>query len=190
MSPVFWVCVRDRKIFPFLKPVKVTIPHCLNLENTEDVESLGITFLKGDHETTSQQVYQFKKAEGDVIIEPRKKNCVLRTTHFCYLCISSKRSKMFLQKAMFCIYGAIPRVMTPKEPAYIYFFVTFLLTTCLETIRKQISLIPELREHKKKSQDFQFLKGNRDPSLDIVLPQTYPDGWTLGLQFSKQVCNT
>ena len=47
VSPVFWLCIRDQKDFHFLKPVKVTIPHCLNLESHDDIESLGVTFLKG-----------------------------------------------------------------------------------------------------------------------------------------------
>ena len=187
VSPVFWACVRDQRNFLFLKPVKVTIPHFLKLENAKDVESLGMTFLKGDHEMTSQQVYQFQRAEGQVIIEPHKRNGVLQTCHFCYLCITSKKSKKSIRKAMFCIYAAIPHTMSPSEPAYVYFFVTFLLATCLETVRKQISLIPELREHKKKSQDFQFSKDTADPALEIVLSQSPPAGWTVGLQFSKQV---
>ena len=136
---------------------------------------------------TSQQVYRFQQAEGEVIIEPHKRNGVLRTNHFCYLCITSKQSRMSIQKAMFCIYAAIPRTMSPREPAYVYFFMTFLLKTCLQTVRKQIINIPELREHKKVTQDFQFSKYTGDPALDIVLPQTSPDGWTVGLQFSKQV---
>ena len=187
VSPLFWVCVRDQRNFRFSKPVKVTLPHFLKLENEVDIESLGMTFLKGDHEMTSQQVYQFQQAEGEVIIEPRKRNGILRTTHFCYLCITSKQSRMSIQKAMFCIYAAIPRTMSPREPAYVYFFMTFLLKTCLQTVRKQIINIPELREHKKVTQDFQFSKYTGDPALDIVLPQTSPDGWTVGLQFSKQV---
>ena len=181
VSPVFWACVRDQRNFLFLKPVKVTIPHFLKLENAKDVESLGMTFLKGDHEMTSQQVYEFQRAEGKVIIEPHKRNGVLQTCHFCYLCITSKKSKKSIRKAMFCIYAAIPYTMSPSEPAYVYFFVTFLLATCLE------SLIPELREHKNKSQDFQFSKDTADPALEIVLSQSLPAGWTVGLQFSKQV---
>ena len=37
VSPVFWLCVRDNKLFCFLKPVTVTIPHVLNLKNHNDI---------------------------------------------------------------------------------------------------------------------------------------------------------
>ena len=61
VSPVFWVCVCDQKEFQFLKPIKVTIPHCLNLENCDNIESLGLTFLKADHEMNPQQIISCNK---------------------------------------------------------------------------------------------------------------------------------
>ena len=187
VSPVFWVCVRDENHFQFMKPVKVTIPHCLNLKGHKDVESLGLTFLKGDHEMNSQQMYQLQQAEGYTFFNPHKRYGVFQTTHFCYLCISSKISWRAIQKAMFCVYAAIPRTMSPREPAYVYFFVTFLLSTCLETLKKQISKIPELHNHIVKQHDFQFLKHCRDPALGIVIPESSAPGWTVGLQFNKEV---
>ena len=183
VSPVFWVCIRDQKLFQFLKPVEVIIPHCINLENLDDIESLGLTFLKGDHETKPHQMYQFQQIEGGAFF---KKCGVLETTHFCYLCISSKISKETIERAMFCVYAAIPCVMSPQKPVYVYFFVTFLLSTCLETLKKQISRIPELSNHIVKKNDFQFSTPNH-PTLEIVLPKSPPAGWTVGLQFNKQV---
>ena len=187
VSPVFWVCVRDQNHFRFLKPVKVTIPHCLNLESHDDIESLGLTFLKGDHEMNPQQMYQFQPAEGGTLFNPHKRYGKFQTTHFCYLCISSKISRRAIQKAMFCVYAAIPCTMSPREPAYVYFFVTFLLSTCLETLKKQISQIPELHDHIVKKHDFQFFKRCRNPALGIVLPESSAPGWTVGLQFNKEV---
>ena len=83
VSPVFWVCVRDQKDFQFLKPVEITIPHCLNLENHEDIESLGLTILKGDHEINPQKIYEFQKQEEGNVFQPLKKYGVFKTTHFC-----------------------------------------------------------------------------------------------------------
>ena len=189
VSPVFWLCVRDKKLSQFLKPVTVTIPHFLDLENHNDIESLGLTFLKGDHEMNSQQMYQFQQAEGNVLFEPLKKHGVLQTTHFCYLCITSKISLKLIRKAMFCVYAAIPRAMSPREPAYVYFFVTFLLSTCLVTLKNQISKIPELHNHITKTQDFKFSKCSHDPALGIILSPSTPPEWTVGLQFNKEVCS-
>ena len=190
VSPVFWLCVRDKKLSQFLKPVTVTIPHFLHLENGNDIESLELSFLKGDHVMNSQQMYQFQKLEGSVnmLFKPLKKYGVLQTTHFCYLCISSKISLKLIRKAMFCVYAAIPRVMSPREPAYVYFFVTFLLSTCLNTLKNQLSKIPELHDHIKKTHDFKFSKHSRDPALGIILSPSIPPDWTVGLQFNKEVC--
>ena len=187
VSPVFWVCVRDQNDFQFLKPVKVTIQHCLNLESHDNIESLGLTFLKGDHEMNPQQMYQFQQAEGDTFFDPHKRYGLFQTTHFCYLCISSKISQKTIQNALFCVYAAIPHTMSPRELAYVYFFVIFLLSTCLETVKKQISQIPELHDHIVKKHDFQFFKHCHNPALGIVLPESSAPGWTVGLQFNEEV---
>ena len=111
VSPVFWVCVRDQKDFEFLKPVEITIPHCLNLENREDIESLGLTILKGDHEMSLQQMYELQK-QGDSVFEPLKKYGTLKTTHFCSQCICSDINKEYIRKAVFSISAVFPSVIS------------------------------------------------------------------------------
>ena len=155
VSPVFWVCARDQNHFQFSKPVKVTIPHCLNLESHDDIESLGLTFLKGDHEMNPQQMYQLQPAEGDVLIEPLKKYGVIQTTHFCSLCISCKDAMKLIKKAHFCLYSVIPRVISPDEPSFAYFFITFLLTACLKTVKSQMEDL-NLQNYEEKPEEFQF----------------------------------
>ena len=61
VSPVFWVCVRDNNKFNFPKPVAVTLPHFLDLENYEDIQSLGLTFLKADHKKILRDCTTFSK---------------------------------------------------------------------------------------------------------------------------------
>ena len=184
VSPVFWFCVRDRELFCFLKPVTVTIPHFLFLENHDDIGSLELTFLKGDH------AHQFQPAVGNPLFKLRKKCGVLRTTHFCSLCISGSISDELIRKAMFCVYAAIPHVRSAKKPSHVYFFVTFLLSTCIETIKKQICSIPELQlGYEKETQDFLFQQDGINPAaMEIVLPQSPPEEWIIGLRFRKKVC--
>ena len=148
---VFWLCVRGKK---FLKPVKVTIPHFLNLENHDDIESLGMTILKGAHELNSEQLHKFKKAEGNLFVEPLKKCGVLQMTHFCSLCISSEISRRLAGMEVFCLSAVVPHKFSPSQSSYAYFFVTYMLPTCLITVKKQIA---DLLEHKEEQHDFRFM---------------------------------
>ena len=186
VSPVFWVCVRDQKDFHFLKPIKVTIPHCLNLESHDDIESLGPTFLKGDHEMNSEQLYQFQQARGNIFIEPLKRYGMFKTTHFCSLCIACKDTMKFIKKAAFCVYSVIPRVIYSDQPSDAYFFITFLLKTCFTTVQKQIKNL-NLQEHDEEKEKFQF---SNTKALKIVIPQTVPDGWRTGMHGKKKVVQT
>ena len=188
VSPVFWLCVRDKKSFVFLKPVRVTISHFLNLENHDDIESLGLIFLKGDHEMTAQKAYQFQQAQGSSLFELRTQLGVLETTHFCSLCISGKISDELVRHAMFCVHAAIPRVMSPSESSCASFFVTFLLRTCIKTVKEQI---PKLNNIMMEKQDFQFHHDEQNPAgMEIYLPLLPPHEWTIGLCFVKKVCIT
>ena len=180
VSPVFWICVRDKKYFHFLKPVEVTLPHFLTLDGEEDVQSLGLAFLKGDHEMGWKQKTHFQQAEGTALFRPGSDCGVLHTHHFCYLCITSKISKETIRKAKFCIFATIPRVVADHKTIYAYFFVSFFLKTCLKTIRDQISEFPD-ESFKKDIQEFQFGMRLWKPALNIEIPQQQPTGWKLGL---------
>ena len=181
MSPVFWVCVRDQKDFQFLKPVKLTIPHCLNLKSHDDIESLGLAFLRGDHEMNPQQMYQFQQAEGNVLIEPLKEYGVIETTHFCSRCLSCKETPEFFEKANFCMCSVIPEKFFPGQSSHAYFFIILLLPTCLETVENQIE---ELGYKEKQQDEFQI---GSDQTLEICLPQLLPAGWLVGMRGKKKV---
>lgn len=184
VSPLFWICVRNQKDYQFLKPVNITIPHCLNLEDCNDIVSLGLTFLKGDHEIKPRSKYQFQQAEGDILIEPLTNHGVIKTTHFCSLCITCENNMKCIEKTQFCIYSVIPREISPNLPSDAYFFITFLLNTCLTTVKKQIKKL-NLIGYKEKLGKFQFNEGIQ--ALEILLPQSVPDEWRIALQLTEKV---
>ena len=183
VSPVFWVCVRDQNDFQFVKPVKLTIPHCLDLKQYDDIESLGLSFLKGDHEMTPQQMYQFQQAEGNVLIEPLKIHAVIKITHFCSLCFSCKERRDLFEKEIFCLYSVIPCKISPHQPSDAYFFITLRLKTCLTTVQKQIKKL-NLEEHKEEKEKFQF---SNVQELEMFLPQSPPAEWRVGMRGKKKV---
>ena len=182
VSPIFWVCVRDQKDFRFLKPVKVTIPHCLNLKQYDDIESLGLNILKGDHEMNPQQMYQFQQ-EGNILIQPLKnsKYGVIESTHFCSRCISCKDTPEFYEKSSFCLCSVIPEQFFPGRDSHAFFFITLLLPTCLTTVENQIK---ELGYKEKQKTEFQI---GSDQTLKICLPQSKRAGWHIGMRGEVQV---
>ena len=189
VSPVFWVCVRDQKNFEFSKPVTVTIPHFLELENDDDIQSLGLTFLKAYHDTNVEQMYQFRKTDGKMTFVLRKRFGLLQITHFCSLCIACRDSPECLEKTTFCITAVLPNSTIPVgRKIYAYFFVTFLnLKTCLRRVDELISQ-KNLKEYEKIREEFKFeMEKTSDPALEIDITQ--PKHGKIGVRGKKKVCS-
>ena len=80
------------------------------------------------------------------------------------------------------------------EHSFAYFFITFLLKTCLETVKSQMKDL-NLKNYEEKPEEFQF-KAKRAKfqlshvkELEIVLPKSdsLPAGWMVGMQGKKKV---
>ena len=197
VSPVFWVCVRGYKNFRFLKPVRITIEHCLSLDKDTDTHSLGLTFLKGDHSESTNQKYILQRLQGDEKYDFANDNhAVLHTNHFCYQCIASNISKEFLGSANFGILVLTPKEFVYSKPVLVYFFVIFLLEACLRTIEKQI----EKQEGEQEGEGgtcmkkfytttlpFRFPKGEDNPVINLQWERTLPGGWSIELSNMKAV---
>ncbi|CAI8051843.1 hypothetical protein GBAR_LOCUS28378 [Geodia barretti] len=186
VSPVFWVCVRDQKNFQFSKHVPVTIPHFLNLENEDDIQSLGLTFLKADHNKNSEGLYEFNPTDGEMDFQTFKSHGILRTLHFCSLCIAARDIPKSLQKALFCITAVLPKFSIPVGKSInLYFIITFLnLKTCLKKVDDIIATM-ELDGHKTKQLKFQFNTNTRTPALEMVITQ--PKHGKIGLSGNTKV---
>ena len=180
VSPVFWVCVRQTNFSHFLKPITIILPHFLSLEHDEDIQSVGLTFLKAQHELNHHQMYEFQPAKGREYFEPFKKSGVLQTTHFCSLCISSKDTMKAIKMATFCVTAVIPRTFSADESSYAVFYVTFLLGTCLEKLREQ------LKYESEKPKEFQFRKEG-EQALELILPDSLEDEWSFLCKFENKV---
>ena len=97
VSPVFWVCVRDQRSFFFSRPVSVTLPHFLDLGSKEDLKSLRLTFLKARHTKNWEGMYEFSKTDEEANFESSHRFGVLKTSHFCSLCIACRDIPKCLQ---------------------------------------------------------------------------------------------
>ena len=188
VSPIFWVCVRDQPSIPFSKPMTVNIPHFLNLKNYNEIKSLGLTFLKADHEMNSEKMYEFHPTDGTMIFEPLKRCGVLKTAHFCSLCIACRDTPECLEKAPFCINAILPSAAIPVgKKVYGYFFITFLnLQTCLVKVDELVAKMPKAEHYERDMQPFEFQTETQcDPALEIAITQ--PKHGKIGLKGNRRV---
>ena len=187
VSPVFWVCVRNNPDLQFSKPVTVTLPHFLDLENDDDdVQSLGLTFLKADHNKNSDRLYEFQPADGGKDFSTSKTHGTLTTIHFCYLCIAAKDTLKCLQHTRFCITAVLPEHSAKAgKSADGYFFITFLnLKTCLKNVKDVIEKM-DLDGYRTKRESFRFSSNGEDPAMEMVLTQ--PRHGSIGASGKKMV---
>ena len=187
VSPVFWVCVRDQRSFFFSRPVSVTLPHFLDLGSEEDVKSLGLTFLKASHSKNSEGMHEFSKTDGEVDFERSRRFGVLKTSHFCSLCIASTDRPECLRMTQFCLTSLLPRsTVSVGKKQYAYFFVTFCnLSTCLTRVDELIAERMSSGEYEKLQLGFRFKKFTKNPSLEMVVTQ--PKHGKVGVMGKKKV---
>lgn len=190
-SPVFWLCVRGRKSYKFQKPIEVTMQHFLSIDSTDDIILTGLSFAKAGHDANPQGKCSFSMLKEVQRFEASSCYGSLLSKHFCYLCIVGKINELTLQKSTFCLFGTLPNTFVYDKQMYVFFFVTYFLPTCLETVRKQIMTFPELAycEYTEKKVNFNFLEGESPPAIAIQLPSTQMlhGGWQLGIEFKKKV---
>ena len=173
VSPVFWVGHRERRGIRFSKPVTLTIPHFLGLANHEDIELLGLTFLKSDNKKNSEGRYELQPINDESIeFKPKRGFGALKTTHFsCFICIASKDNAKCLRKARFCITSVLPKYATVDARQNAFFFISLYLKTCLNRINDFVNC-NHLEDYAIKRIGFQFNKHSvMKPALEMSITQ-------------------
>ena len=173
VSPTFWVCVHSQGNFQFSKPVTVTIPHFLHLENEDDIRSLGLIFLKAQHIMNSQGMYVFQQTDGKMDFRTLGRHGILKTTHFCSYCIACRDIEMCFQKAAFCITAVLPNCFIPiSMKTYGYFFITLQNQTCLRRLQELIKKMNFVEHHDVQVDTFEFqINTDNDAALEIAIIQ-------------------
>ena len=184
VSPVFWVCVRDQRSFFFSRPVSVTLPHFLDLGSKEDLKSLRLTFLKARHTKNSEGMYEFSKTDEEANFESSHRFGVLKTSHFCSLCIACRDIPKCLGMTKFCFTSLLPRsAVSVGKRQDAYFFVTFYnLTTCLRKVDELIE-DKKLSDYSKRQVKFSFTE--KPELLEMIITQ--PKHGRIGVMGNKKV---
>ena len=181
VSPIVWVCVREFKNFHFLKPVKISMQHCLKVEDCTNSESLGLEFLKAGHTLNLTGFYTFLHSNGSIESSSSLDYLTLTTDHFCFMCLVSNVSADTVKRIQYCLSPFYPQPVVPNVNDVIHFYVSFFLNACLTTIDNRF----EKGYRRIARQYFTFDKHSQDKSLKIVYFE--PENWILSLQCSDEV---
>ena len=187
-SAVFSIHVRGRQHFSFLKPIEITLQHCLSLQCTADIREQGIMFLEGEPKLAVGREYRFNFKLNETAVSTKfgTRYGVLLTRHFnSFVCIASTTSNAYIERALFCIHAAIPRSYYFHKPAYMHLFATNLLATCARSVMQRVREIPESQFLQMVSQEFSFAD---ETGLDIVLPSLRSQDWFFYLKGNRKVC--
>ena len=179
ISPIVWVCVRDFENFRFLKPVKISLQHCLKIQKSDDLETLGVRFLKAGHSCDESGLFSFQETDG--VVEPGASEDYLTfsTTHFCYMCLVSNEKLDTLERIKYCLTPYHPQPVFKKDNDKIHFYVSFFLNACLVTINKQCG--SGLK--KLPPRGFYFTRDSK--CLGIQFEE--PENWILALESNEEV---
>ena len=131
VSPLINLCVVGKqRDYRFLKPVEVTLPHCVDISDEEDVERMGMEFSKCGHGH-----YCFHKSDGVATFRPRAGTATLKTTHFCTFCITANKS-IGEEKIWYRLVKVVPKRRDRESMMWrANFCVLYYLRTCLQVHR-------------------------------------------------------
>ena len=183
VSPVLRVCVRGRENFHFLKPVKITIEHCLHLDRDTDTHSLGLTFLKAGHTLNSAGKYELQSAGGAQDFQSDLSHGTLTTDHFCFLCINATDDHETAKRNGYFLIRAHVDPIPARGIHAMEFFVTLKLKCCVGTVKDQC----RDRGYGFHFRQFNFNHEDSDSVLTIKYTCTEPEMWNIGLTSSEKV---
>ena len=179
VSPVFWVCVRGCENYRFLKPVKITIEHCLSM----DRDALGLTFMKAGHTLNSAGKYELQSADGAQDFQSDLSHGTLTTDHFCFLCINAKDDHETAKRNGYFLIRAHVDPIPARGIHVMQFFITLKLKCCVDTVKIQC-----------KDKGYSFFDGsfhlnlNRDSHGSLTINYEEPEKmWNICLQSPKKV---
>lgn len=134
VSPLVKLCVVGQVDFKFLKPVRVTLPHFLDITDEEDAKQMGLQFMKSGH-----GLYCFHQSDGEASFRPKSNTATLSTTHFCTFCITANQH-ICDSKVNYRLAKVVPK-NRPGNMWRVNFCVTYYLKTCLQVrICSQLSV--------------------------------------------------
>ena len=103
ISPIIQLCVLNETNFKFTKPVTIQILHFLDISCDEEVQTMGLHFLKSNHNlpcfhtTDRQEEFPANTHHGTLTIN-----------HFCSFCIAASKTSFDPSKVYYSIMSVLP----------------------------------------------------------------------------------
>ena len=179
VSPVFWICVRGDKDLHFLKPVKITIEHCLSLDKDTDIHSLGLTFLKAGHTLNSAGNYELHSADGIQDFQSDLSHGTLTTDHFCFLCIEANEDHETAKKNGYFLIRA--HLIPIRGIHEMEFFITLKLRCCVQAVMVRYEEDRNCNMYMLGIGQFYFNLEDNDGVLIFKYTCTEPEMWNIHL---------
>ena len=124
VSPIIWICATPE--VQLLKPATITLPHCVDRDGITCTDDLGMVFGKAHHTLSSvvkgRRKHSIKCLDNNDVMFDSDQG-VLRTQHFCCLCILAKITP---EKIWHCL---VP--MVDRKQSKIVFYICCSLPTCI-----------------------------------------------------------
>jgi hypothetical protein len=139
ISPILWLCPLERNA-RLKKPSQVVLPHALDGLTKEKAKDYHVGFVKVHHNNfniteSGQLIYTFQPLPslGDPLFSTIGESHygLLKTCHFCYLCMTAERNNAELEKDIDYCLTRIEMPITDIRHTAI-FCLSYHLSTCIE----------------------------------------------------------
>lgn len=128
VSPILWVCARNKKTTKFSKAFDASLPHFIDCSQPGEVANL--VFVKATHDSSfSDKPFVFAEVPVDQTSFAGSNGSVY-IKQCCFVCIIHKVPEKVLEKTNFCLVSMVPRPIEAKFE--LNFCIVHALRTCIE----------------------------------------------------------
>ena len=161
VSPVFWLCVRDRENFQFQQPITITVRHCLHVDSCIHGSFSGLNFVMAKHSSKS-----FERLPADSNGKfTSNQTGVISTKHLSCLCICCENA---FDRIEYCLIQVPAESHTTVDSYsqkgffYISYYITYNLPYCIEAVNMYYGKGKSLRHtnfsFKSQSEEHAFIQ--------------------------------
>ena len=172
VSPVFWVSVRGQQNYQFLKPLRVTMEHCLNVSGCDDagIVDAGLQFMKADASPNASGKHEFSPAAEDQDFLTKSFHGIL-VDRFTAVCICASATPDTARQVAYQLSVVHPTPVRANGTCHtVHFITSFSLKYCLSKLKEHYP--SELFSFLSKKFMFDYTQNEKALSMDFTAPTT------------------